>query len=183
MICFRQNSILEQNFKTGAHMHPTKIGIALVFSLSFILTSCWPTDSGSNNCSFAETDNEWVYTTSSHYEDGTSESDVKVTVTDTGAIAHYKSKRSGSMSFEMRCYNSYPGSQNTLPDEEHPQTETWQNFVTTYYCKNGIYYGESDEFINFKDENSQYKSRKQLFDKHMESCKAAGKYYGAGPFF
>lgn len=164
-------------------MHLAKIGIAFVFSLSFILTACWPTDSGSNNCSFAETDNEWVYNTSSRYEDGTIEDEVKVSVTDTGAIAHYKTKKSGSSTFEMRCYNSYGTLQVTLPDEEHPQTQTWQNFITTYYCKNGVYYGESDEYINFSDENSQYKSRKQLFDKHMKSCKDAGKYYGPTPFF
>ena len=160
-------------------MHPTKIGIALVFSLSFILTSCWPTDSGSNNCSFAETDNEWIYTTSSHYEDGYTESDVKVTVTDTGAVEHYKSVKHGS-TLHTDCYSNMPSIMGT---EDNPRTATTDKFTDTFYCKNGAFYSESDYFINFKDENSQYKSRKQLFDKHMESCKAAGKYYGAGPFF
>ncbi|MBP5769117.1 MAG: hypothetical protein J6W51_08530 [Fibrobacter sp.] len=162
-------------------MNPNKIGVVLVFSLSFVLTSCWPTDSDSNSskCNFAETDSEWVYQTSSNYEDGSTESDVKVTVTDTGAVEHYKSVKRGS-SLHTGCDNLMPSVMGT---EENPQTSTSDKFTGTFYCKNSEYHSEFDYYINFKDESSQYKSRKQLFDKHMESCKAAGKYYGGGPFF
>ena len=169
------------NLKIGVRMRATKIGAVLSFFLSFILTSCWPTDSdsnsSSNNCNFAETDNEWVYTTSSNYEDGTTESDVKVTVTDTGAVEHYKSVKRGS-SFHTGCDNVMPSVMGT---EENPRTTTNDKFTSTYYCKDGAYYSESDFYINFKDESSQYKSRKELFDSHMQSCKAAGKYYSSGP--
>lgn len=159
-------------------MNPTKIGVVLAFSLSFILTSCWPTDtnSDSDKCNFAETDNEWVYKTSSNYEDGSSESDVKVTVTDTGAVEHYISVKRGS-SLHTNCYS------NSLMNQETPQTVTNEKFTSTFYCKNGEYHSESDYYIHFNDENSQYKSRKELFDSHMKACKAAGKYYGSGPFF
>ena len=160
-------------------MHTTKIGAAIAFFLSFILTSCWPTDSDSNSskCNFAETDSEWVYHTSSHYDDGSYEADVKVTVTDTGAVEHYISIKRG-----MSTYTGCDGIMlNVMGTEENPKTTTNDKFTSTAYCKNSEYHSETDYYYNFKAEDSKYKSRKQLFDSHMESCKNAGKYYSGGP--
>lgn len=170
-------------------MRAAKIGAVLVFLSSVCLTSCWLTDpdSSSNNCSFTETDSEWVYETSSYYEDGSVKYDVKVTVTDTGALEHYKTEENGLISTGAggRCQYpiaTMPSTANQLPDEEHPKTETRGDYTETYYCKGGVLYSESDHYYNFNDENSRYKSRKQMFDEHMKSCKAAGKYYSGGPF-
>lgn len=153
-------------------MRATRLGIALAVFSNFTLTSCWLTQTGlsSNKCNFTETDSEWVYKTASYFEDGSYKSDVKVTVTDTGAVEHYNSVKGGSMGYVIECNMPVPSSN---PTEENPRTITRENYTETYYCKNGTRYSESDEIINFKDENSRYKSRKQMFDKHMEYCKAS----------
>ena len=163
-------------------MRSAKIGAVLAIFSNLSLTSCWLTNAISGNCDFAETDSEWIYKTSSSYEDGSSKYDVRVTVTDSGAVEYYKTEKHGSSIYVWECYNLTGGS--LLPEEEFPKTETRDagNYTNTYYCKNGIYYSESEHHYNFKGENSRYKSRKQLFDEHMKSCKAAGTYYSAvGP--
>lgn len=165
-------------------MRSTKIGAILAIFSSLSLTSCWLTDpDNSENCKFTETDSEWIYKTSSDYEDGSLKYDVRVTVTDSGAAEYYKTEKRGMPVFVQECDDDSPIS-NTIPDEEHPKTETRDNgnYTNTYYCKLGAYYSESVHYYNFKDENSRYKSRKQMFDEHMKSCKAAGTYYSAiGP--
>ncbi len=118
-------------------MRSTKIGIVLSISLSFSLTSCWLTKglSNSNKCNFAETDNEWVYHTSSNYEDGSYEADVKVTVTDTGAVEHYISIKRG-----MSAYTGCNDLMLTVTGtEENPRTTTNDKFTSTSYCKNSEY--------------------------------------------
>lgn len=164
-------------------MRSTKIGAVLAIFSSLSLTSCWLTDSdNSENCKFTETDSEWIYQTSSNYEDGSSKYDVKVTVTDSGAVEYYKTEKHGSQLYVWECYDSFKGG--FLPEEDFPKTETRDNgnYTNTYYCKLGTYNSESVHYYNFNDENSRYKSRKQLFDEHMNSCKAAGTYYSAvGP--
>ena len=150
-------------------MRSTKIGIVLSISLSFSLTSCWLTKglSNSNKCNFAETDNEWVYHTSSNYEDGSYEADVKVTVTDTGAVEHYISIKRG-----MSAYTGCNDLMLTVTGtEENPRTTTNDKFTSTSYCKNSEYHAVSDYYYNFNAEDSKYKSRKELFDSHMNTCK------------
>jgi hypothetical protein len=150
-------------------MRSTKIGIVLSISLSFSLTSCWLTKglSNSNKCNFAETDNEWVYHTSSNYEDGSYEADVKVTVTDTGAVEHYISIKRG-----MSAYTGCNDLMLTVTGtEENPRTTTNDKFTSTSYCKNSEYHAVSDYYYNFNAEDSKYKSRKELFDSHMKTCK------------
>ena len=150
-------------------MRSTKIGIVLSISLSFSLTSCWLTKglSNSNKCNFAETDNEWVYHTSSNYEDGSYEADVKVTVTDTGAVEHYISIKRG-----MSAYTGCNDLMLTVTGtEENPRTTTNYKFTSTSYCKNSEYHAVSDYYYNFNAEDSKYKSRKELFDSHMKTCK------------
>ena len=157
-------------------MRSTKIGIVLTIFLSFTLTSCWLTQglSNSNKCNFTESDNEWVYHTSSNYDDGSYEADVKVTVTDTGAVEHYISIKRGM--------SAYTGCDDftlvVMGTEENPRTTTNDKFTSTSYCKNREHHAVSDYYYNFNAEDSKYKSRKQLFDSHMESCKNAGKHYG-----
>ena len=150
-------------------MRSTKIGIVLSISLSFSLTSCWLTKglSNSNKCNFAETDNEWVYHTSSNYEDGSYEADVKVTVTDTGAVEHYISIKRG-----MSAYTGCNDLMLTVTGtEENPRTTTNDKFTSTSYCKNSEYHAVSDYYYNFNAEDSKYKSRKELFDSHVKTCK------------
>ena len=154
-------------------MRAFKIGTVLTIFLSFSLTSCWLTkgSSSSGKCNFTESDNEWVYHTVSHYDDGSYEADVTVTVTDTGAVEHYISTKRG-----MSAYTGCDGIMlNVMGTEENPRTTTNDKFTSTSYCKNSEYHAVSDYYYSFNAEDSKYKSRKQLFDSHMESCKNAGR--------
>lgn len=145
-----------------------KIGVGLAIAISFNLMSC-------TDCTFKETDSMWSYNTSSHYEDSSHEYEVVVTVTDTTATEHYKTKIGGNDA-TLNCAGRPNSADSTI-------TRTIDNYTETFYCYGGNYYSESVETFDFRAENSRYKSRTDIYNKHLSSCKAAGKYYGATAFY